>query len=77
MPVKTKDGKSGCDPFTSVLRSADPRKPERPYTDKGNEFFNRNVTSLMTQNGIHHFASQSDMKVAVVKRLYRKLKTQK
>ena len=75
MPVKTKDGKSVRDAFNSVLRSADPRKPERLQTDKGKEFFNRKFTALMTQNWIHHFASESDQKAAIVKRFNRTLKT--
>ena len=75
VPVKTKDGKSVRDAFKSVLRSADPRKPERLQTDKGKEFFNREFTALMTQNGIHHFASESFQKAAVVERFNRTLKT--
>ena len=72
VPVKPKDGKSVRDAFKSVLRSpkvvrtSDPRKFERLQTDKGKEFFNREFTSLMTQNGIHHVASVSDQKAALV-----------
>ena len=75
MPVKTKDGKSVRDAFKSILRSADIRKPERLQTDKGKEFFNREFTALKTQNGIHHFASESDQKAAVVERFNQTLKT--
>ena len=65
MPVKTKDGKSVRDAFKSVLWSADTRKPKQLITDKGKEFFNREFTAWMTQNGILHFASESDQKAAV------------
>ena len=75
MPVKTKDGKPVRDAFKLVLRSADPRTPERLQTDKGKELFNREFTALMTQNGINHFASESDQKAAVVERLNRTLTT--
>ena len=75
VPVKNKDGKSILDAFKSVLTSADPRKPERLQTDKGKEFFNREFKGLMTTNGIHHFASESDQKAAVVERFNRTLKT--
>ena len=75
VPVKSKDGKSVRNAFKSVLTSADPRKPDRLQTDKGKEFFNRDFTGLMTQYGIHHFASESDQKAAVVERFNRTLKT--
>ena len=70
--VKNKDGKSIRDAFSLVLTSANPRKPDRLQTDKGKEFFNREFTGLMTTNGIHHFASKSNQKAAVVERFNRK-----
>jgi hypothetical protein len=75
VPVKNKDGKSVRDAFKTVLASSDPRKPERVQTDKGKEFFNREFTDLMRIKGIHHFASESDQKAAVVERFNRTLKT--
>ena len=75
MPVKNKDGKFVHNAFKSVLTTADPRKPDRLQSDKGKEFFNRDFTGLMTQYGIHHFASESDHKAAVVERFNRTLKT--
>ena len=62
VPVTNKDGKSIRDAFILVLTSANLRKPKRLQTDKGKEFFNREFTSLMTTNCIHHFASESDQK---------------
>ena len=75
VPVKNKDGKSVRDAFKLVLASAEPRTPERLQTDKGKEFFNREFTDLMRNNGIQHFASESDQKAAVVERFNRTLKT--
>ena len=75
VPVKNKDAKSIRDAFKRVLKFAEPRKPERLQTDKGKEFFNRDITDLMSKNGIYHFASESDQKAAVVERFNRTLKT--
>jgi hypothetical protein len=75
VPVKNKDGKSVRDAFKLVLASAEPRTPERLQTDKGKEFFNREFADLMRNNGIQHFASESDQKAAVVERFNRTLKT--
>ena len=75
MPVKNKDGKFIRDAFKLVLTSENPRKPERLQTENGKEFFNREFTGLMTTNCIHHFASESDQKTAVVERFNRTYKT--
>ena len=72
--ARKKNEKSVCEAFESVLRYADPRKLERLKIDKGKEFFKREFTASMIQNGIHHFASESDQKAAVVERFNRILK---
>ena len=74
VPVKNKDGKTVTTAFKEVLRAADPRKPERLQTDKGKEFFNKEFSKLMTDNGIQHFASESDQKAAVAERFNRTIK---
>ena len=74
VPVKYRDGKSIRDAFKLVLTSANFRKPERLQTDKEKEFFNRKFTGLMTNNGIHHFASESGQKAAIVERFNQTLK---
>lgn len=75
VPVKSKDAGSVADGFSKVLGQASPRKPKRLQTDKGKEFFNSTFAALMRRNGIHHFASESDMKAAVVERFNRTVKT--
>lgn len=75
VPVKSKDAGSVADGFGEVMRLASPRKPKRLQTDKGKEFFNSTFATLMRRNKIHHFASESDMKAAVVERFNRTIKT--
>ena len=75
LPAKIKDGKFIRDALKLVLTSANPRKPERLQTNKGKELFNRGFTGLMTTNGNHRFASESDQKAALVERFNRTLNT--
>ena len=74
IPVKSKDAKHMLTAMRLLLRRARPRKPQRLQTDKGKEFFNREVSAFLKQQGIDHFASQSDMKAAVVERFNRTIK---
>lgn len=74
VPVKSKSSNDMLVAMKQLLRIAKPRKPERLQTDKGKEFFNAGVSGLLRQNGIHHFASNSDQKAAIVERFNRTLK---
>jgi transposase InsO family protein len=74
-PVKSKDAPTIVEAFRAVLERAAPRKPRRLQTDKGKEFFNKDFATLMRQQDIHHFASESDQKAAVVERFNRTIKT--
>lgn len=70
--VKDKGSKTVTAAFRSILSD---RVPKKLQTDKGKEFFNRDFAALMESKGIHHFASQSDQKAAVVERFNRTLKS--
>jgi transposase InsO family protein len=74
IPVKSKDAKHMLSAMRALLRRARPRKPQRLQTDKGKEFFNKDVSAFLKQQDIHHFASQSDQKAAVVERFNRTIK---
>ena len=63
--------------FRMVLDRAAPRRPRRLQTDKGKEFFNASFANLMRHFGIQHFASDSDQKAAVVKRVNSTIKTRR
>jgi len=75
VPVRSKDAGSISEGFAEVMRLASPRTPKRLQTDKGKEFFNSTFAALMKRHKIHHFASESDMKAAVVERFNRTIKT--
>ena len=75
VPVHSKDAKSITAAFDQVLTAAHPRHPLRRQTDKGKEFFNSDFAALMKRHGIHHFASDSEQKAAVVERFNRTIKT--
>ena len=74
IPVRSKGSKDMVIAFKKLFRAAHPRLPQRLQTDKGKEFFNREVSALLQKHGIHHFASNSDQKAAVVERFNRTLK---
>jgi transposase InsO family protein len=75
IPVKSKQSKDMRIAMKTLLRQSKPRVPERLQTDKGTEFFNREVSSFLRSKKIHHFASESDTKAAIVERFNRTLKT--
>lgn len=75
IPVKTKSGPSVREAFEKVFEQSNPRIPNRLQTDKGKEFFNKEVLALFKSKGIHHFASESDQKAAIAERFNRTLKT--
>ena len=75
IPLKTKSGPSLLEAFKLLLTKAHPRKPNRLQTDKGKEFVNKLVQDFLKEKAIHHFASESDQKAAMVERFNRTLKT--
>jgi len=75
VPVKRKSADNLEEAFTKLFKQANPRVPQRIQTDKGKEFFNSKVRNLFKAKGIHHFASESEFKAAVVERFNRTLKT--
>ena len=74
-PTKDKGAKAVAQCFKIILERATPRRPKKLQTDKGKEFFNTDFGKLMRDNGIEHFATESDQKAAVVERFNRTLKT--
>jgi len=75
IPVRSKSTKDMVTAFRKLFQLTKTRVPQRLQTDKGKEFFNREVSALLRKKGISHFASNSDMKAAVVERFNRTLKT--
>ena len=57
-----------------MLVKAHPRKQNRLQLDKGKEFLNKMVQDFLKEKAIHHFASESDQKAAMVEGFKRTLK---
>lgn len=74
VPVKSKSTVDMVAAVKRLLTATWPRKPQRLQTDKGKEFFNKPLGELFRKRNIHHFASNSDQKAAVVERFNRTLK---
>ena len=64
VPLKNKSGETLVNGFQSILDLG--RSPEKLQTDKGTEFLNRNFQSLLKENSIHFFTTNSELKASVV-----------
>ena len=74
VPAAKKTGAIVRDALREVFHQAGARRPKHLHTDKGKEFFNKEVQELLRAEGVHHFASESDQKAALVERFNRTLK---
>ncbi|PIK43278.1 hypothetical protein BSL78_19869 [Apostichopus japonicus] len=72
IPLKDKTGTSLKRAFLDILK--DGRQPRKLQTDKGSEFFNRQVKNLLIEKDIHLFATHNETKASVVERFNRTLK---
>ena len=72
IPVSKKTGLLVRDAFKSIFDAG--RKPKHLQTDKGKEFFNKEVSQLLRENEVNHFATNSDQKAALAERFNRTLK---
>ena len=76
LPLRKKSGEELREAFQKLFKISSPRLPNKLQTDKGKEFFNSKVRDLLKNSyGVHHFASWSDQKAAVVERFNRTLKS--
>ena len=73
IPLKNKSGETLVNGFQSILDLG--QSPEKLQTDKGTEFLNRNFQSLLKENSIHFFTTNSELKASVVECYNRTLKT--
>ena len=73
VPLKNKSGDTLVNGFQSILDLG--RSPGKLLTDKGTEFLNRNFQSLLKENSIHFFSTNSELKASVVECFNRTLKT--
>lgn len=72
-PLKNKTGKSIHDAFAKLFNT---RTPEALRTDKGKEFINRMLQTLLASHNIRYYTSNNpDVKCAIVERFNRTLKS--
>jgi len=69
LPLKDKSGKSVADAFKEILKKSK-RKPEKLWTDKGREFYNKHVKEL----GALLYSTENEEKSSVAERWNRTMK---
>ncbi len=81
VPIKKKDGCSVTEAFESIFNGGESNKQQPPLplklqTDKGKEFLNAQLQTLLKNLGIQFYTSNDDnVKASVVERFNRTLKT--
>ena len=63
LPLKDKTGKSVADAFKEIFKKSK-RKPEKLWTDKGRDFYNKHVKEL----GVELYSTENEEKSSVVER---------
>ena len=71
VPLKDKKGTTVRDAFQSVFKS---RVPEKLWTDKGTEFYNKEVKKLLKNHGVELYSTENEEKSSVVERWNRTMK---
>lgn len=72
--LKSKSGKEICHSLRGVFDNSH-RKPRLLFSDKGKEFLNHDVMSLLKERGIIHFTCNNpDVKCSIVERVIRTIK---
>ncbi|KAJ8050072.1 hypothetical protein HOLleu_03126 [Holothuria leucospilota] len=71
VPVKDKKGTTIVKALETILVR---RRPRKLQTDKGSEFFNKDVKRLLTSHDVHLFATHNETKASVVERFNRTFK---
>lgn len=73
IPLKTKKGKDVAMALSQVLEESSCRALQ---TDKGKEFYNSEVQTLLKKHSVHHFSTNNeDIKASIIERWNRTLKT--
>ena len=68
VPLKTKTGKEVAQAFRKLFRNG---HPSRLWTDKGTEFYNRQLKGVLEANDVMIYSTENEEKSSVVERWYR------
>ena len=72
IPLKDKSGKSTTTAFKSLIEKAK-RKPDKIWSDRGKEFYNKTFSDFLKEQNIHIYSTNSDLKAVFVGRFNRTL----
>ena len=72
IPLKDKSGRSTTTAFKSLIEKAK-RKPDKIWSDRGREFYNKTFFDFLKEQNIHIYSTNSDLKAVFVERFNRTL----
>ena len=73
IPLKDKSGKSVSEALESIFKNSN-RSPNNLWTDKGKEFYNASVKSLLKKHNILLYSTENEEKSSIVERWNRTMK---
>ena len=73
-PLQNKKGETVAAAFEKIFKSG--RQPRLLWTDKGKEFYNKNVNQLLSRNNIKLYSTENEEKSSVAERFNRTIKRQ-
>ena len=72
IPLKDKSGKSTTTAFKSLIEKGK-RKPDKIWSDRGKEFYNKFFLDFLKEQNIHIYSTHSDLKAVFVERFNKTL----
>ena len=72
-PLKDKKGETVTEAFKTIFKEG--RKPQYLWTDKGKEYYNKNMKELLEKNNITLYSTENEEKSSVCERWNRTIKT--
>ena len=73
VPLKDKKGETVAEAFKSIFKEG--RKPQYLWTDKGKEYYDKNMRELLEKNNIILYSTENEEKSSVCERWNRTIKT--
>ena len=73
VPLKDKKGEIVTEAFKTIFKEG--RKPQYLWTDKGKEYYNKNMRELLEKNNITLYSTENEEKSSVCERWNRTIKT--
>ena len=73
VPLKDKKGEIVTEAFKTIFKEG--RKPQYLWTDKGKEYYNKNMKEMLEKNDITLYSTENEEKSSVCERWNRTIKT--